>query len=81
MNLISRNSWGPEIKSTNDRIVPFTHFECPAFTLTNHKPHNENYLKQLQNTIPFTITVTTIPLTHNLNVAGLEHYCSSGTGL
>jgi len=40
MNLISRNARAPDVKSTYDRVLPFTHFECPSLKLTN-KPHKE----------------------------------------
>jgi len=56
-----------------DRILLFTHFECPPFKLTK-KQKKTNYLEQLQNTIPLPITFTTTPLTQNLTVPYLERY-------
>jgi hypothetical protein len=41
MNLISRNARALEVKSTYDRILPFSRFECPYLKLTN-KTHTRN---------------------------------------
>jgi hypothetical protein len=37
MNLISWQAWAPETKSTYDRILPLTHFECSNLKLTKTK--------------------------------------------
>ena len=60
MNPISRHVWAPETQSIYDRILPFSHFECPPLKLTN-KTSQRNYRKQVQNNIPFKITQFTVP--------------------
>ena len=74
MNLINRNAWAPVIKSTYDRISPFSHFECPPLKPTNKKNTQGNYLQQLKKRCSFPISVATTSLTNKLTVPCLESY-------
>jgi hypothetical protein len=81
MSIISRNAWAPEFKSTYDRILPFSTFECGPLRLTNKKT-KEAALNRYKTPFPSQAlspphSYNTTCLTHRLNVPCLEHYCLS----